>query len=146
MLKIFLEPETCHTLSILFPSNLPQVQFSSSSVQLLSHAQLSATPWTAAYQASLSITTPKFTQTHVHWVSDAVQPSHPLLSPSPPAFNLSQHQGLFFFFFFLLKKSFCFWTGNYSSEWFNLDKIGSLGWKDLDIHLSNLEKGKRPTS
>ena len=37
---------------------------------------------------------PKFTQTHVHWVSDAIQPSHPLSSPSPPAFNLSQ--GLFF--------------------------------------------------
>ena len=35
------------------------------------------------------------TQTHVHWVSDAIQPSHSLLSPSPPAFNLSQHQGLF---------------------------------------------------
>ena len=38
---------------------------------------------------------PEFTQTHVHWVSDAIQPSHPLPSPSPPAFNLSQHQGLF---------------------------------------------------
>ena len=37
----------------------------------------------------------EFTQTHVHWVSDAIQPSHPLLSPSPPALNLSQHQGLF---------------------------------------------------
>ena len=35
------------------------------------------------------------TQTHVHWVSDAIQPSHPLSSPSPPAFHLSQHQGLF---------------------------------------------------
>ena len=34
------------------------------------------------------------TQTHVHWVSDAIQPSHPLSSPSLPAFNLSQHQGL----------------------------------------------------
>ena len=34
-------------------------------------------------------------QTHVHCVGDAIQPSHPLLSPSPPAFNLSQHQGLF---------------------------------------------------
>ena len=34
-------------------------------------------------------------QTHVHPVSDAIQPSHPLLFPSPPAFNLSQHQGLF---------------------------------------------------
>ena len=37
----------------------------------------------------------EFTQTYVHWVSDAIQPSHPLLTPSPPAFNLSQHQGLF---------------------------------------------------
>ena len=38
---------------------------------------------------------PEFTQTHVHWVGDAIQPPHPLLSPSPPTFNLSQHQGLF---------------------------------------------------
>ena len=39
---------------------------------------------------------PEFTQTHVHWIGDAIQPSHPLSSPSP-AFNLSQHQGLFQF-------------------------------------------------
>ena len=38
---------------------------------------------------------PEFAQTHVHWVGDAIQPSHPLLSPVPPAFNFSQHQGLF---------------------------------------------------
>ena len=38
---------------------------------------------------------PEFTQTHVHWVGDAIQPSHPLSSPSPPALNLSQHQALF---------------------------------------------------
>ena len=38
---------------------------------------------------------PEFTQTHGHWVGDAIQPSHPLSSPSPPAFNLSQPQGLF---------------------------------------------------
>ena len=38
---------------------------------------------------------PGFTQTHVHWVSDAIQPSHSLSSPSIPALNLSQHQGLF---------------------------------------------------
>ena len=38
---------------------------------------------------------PEFTQTHVHRVSDAIQPSHPLSSPSPPAPNPSQHQSLF---------------------------------------------------
>ena len=38
---------------------------------------------------------PELTQTHVHWVSDAIQPSHALSSPSPPSLYLSQHQGLF---------------------------------------------------
>ena len=38
---------------------------------------------------------PEFTQTHAHWVSDAIQPSHLQLTPSPPALSLSQHQGLF---------------------------------------------------
>ena len=37
----------------------------------------------------------EFTQTHAHWVGDAIQPSHPLSSPSPPASNPSQHQSLF---------------------------------------------------
>ena len=46
--------------------------------------------------ASLSFTiSQEFAQTHVHWVGDAIQPSHPLSSPSPPAFNLSQHEGLY---------------------------------------------------
>ena len=38
---------------------------------------------------------PECAQTHAHWIFDAIQPSHPLLFPSPPAFNLSQHQSLF---------------------------------------------------
>ena len=69
--------------------------FQFSSVESLSPVQLFVTPWTAAHQASQSITNSEFTQTHVHWVSDASQPSHTLSSPSPPALNLSQHQGLF---------------------------------------------------
>ena len=64
------------------------VQFS------LSVVSDSVTPWTAACQASLSITNSQ-SLSNVHWVSDIIQPSHPLLSPSPPVFNLSQHQGLF---------------------------------------------------
>ena len=67
-----------------------------SSVQSLSRVRLFVTPWTAAHQASLSVTSSwSLTQTHVHWVSDDIQPSNPLSSPSLPAFNLSQHQGLF---------------------------------------------------
>ena len=38
---------------------------------------------------------PGAAQTYIHWVGDAIQPAHPLLSPFPPAFNLSQHQDLF---------------------------------------------------
>ena len=52
----------------------------------------SATPWIAARQASLSITNSRSSLRHVHRVSDAIQPSHPLSSPSPPAPNPSQHQ------------------------------------------------------
>ena len=64
-----------------------------SSVQSLSHVWLFATPWTAAHQASLSFTiSPEFAQTQVHWVSDAIQPSHPLSPPSPSAFTVSHHQ------------------------------------------------------
>ena len=52
------------------------------SVQSLSAVQLFATPCTAAHQASLSYhQLPEFTQTHIHWVGDAVQPSHPLVVP-----------------------------------------------------------------
>ena len=66
-----------------------------SSVQLLSRIWLFATPWTTACQASLSITNSWSLLKLVHLVSDAIQPSHPLLSPSPPTLNPSQHHGLF---------------------------------------------------
>ena len=64
-------------------------------VQLLSCVRLFVTPGTAAHQASLSFPLPELVQTHVHWFGDAIQPPHPLSSPSPLAFSLSQHQGLF---------------------------------------------------
>ena len=66
-----------------------------SSVQSLSHVRLFATPWIAACQVPVHHQLPEFTQTHVHRVSDAIQPCHPLSSPSPPAPNPSQHQSLF---------------------------------------------------
>ena len=64
-----------------------------SSVQWLSRVQLFGTPWTAARQASLSITN---SQSLLRLMSvESVMPSNHLSSPSPPAFTLSQHQGLF---------------------------------------------------
>ena len=88
---VFLHPE--------FPQGSPEgvaaVWWMLSSVQL-SHVWLFATPWTATHQASLVYhQLPELAQTHVHRVSDAIQPSHRLSSTSSPAFNLSQHEGLF---------------------------------------------------
>ena len=54
-----------------------------------------ATPWTAPHQTFLSLTISSSFKTHIHWVNDAIQPSHPLSTPSPHVLNLSQHQGLF---------------------------------------------------
>ena len=77
-----------------FPIPLSNSQLSS--VQLLSHVRLLMTPWTAAWQDfPVHHQLLEFTQTHVHEVDDASQPSYPLSAPSPPAFHLSQHQGLF---------------------------------------------------
>ena len=82
-----------------FPKSYPTINLitpSVSSVQPLSPVWLFATLWTAACPASLSITKfPELVQTHVHQVRDAIQPSHPGSSPSPPTFNLFQHEGLF---------------------------------------------------
>ena len=65
-----------------------------SSVQSFSHVRLFVAPWTAAHHASIHHQLLELAQIHIQQVSDAIQPSHPLSSPSPPAFNLSQHQGL----------------------------------------------------
>ena len=69
------------------------IQFSS--LQLLSHVWLLCNPMDCS-TPGLPILhyLPEFAQTQVHWVSDAIQPFHSLLSPSPPPFNLSQQQGL----------------------------------------------------
>ena len=76
---------------------VPQIVTELPSVQSPSHIRLFATPWIAAHQASLSITNSwsSLRLTSIEWVSDAIQPSHPLSSPSSPAPNPSQHQSLF---------------------------------------------------
>ena len=78
------------------PLSLFFLQLQFSSVQLLSCVRLFATPWTAAHQASLFITNSRslLKLMSIESVMPS-NPSHPLSSPSPPAFNLAQHQGLF---------------------------------------------------
>ena len=71
------------------------VVYQFNSVQLLSHVWLFVIMDCSTPDLPVHHQLPEFTQTHVHWVRDAIQPSHILSSPSPPAFNLSQPQGLF---------------------------------------------------
>ena len=68
---------------------------SPSSVQLLSSVRLCNPMDCSTPGFPVHHQLPEVTHTHAHQVSDAIQPSHPLSSPSPPALNLSQHQGLF---------------------------------------------------
>ena len=76
----------------------------------------------------------EFTQTHVHWVTDAIQPSHPLLSPSPPTFNLSQHQGLFQWVSFFRIRWPKYWSFSFnispSNEYSELISF-KIDWLDL---------------
>ena len=80
------------TLSISFLVWTPPVQFSSvtQSCPTLCNPMTRSTPGLPVHHQL-----PEFTQIHIHRVSDAIQPSHPLSSPSPPAHNPSQHQSLF---------------------------------------------------
>ena len=79
--------------STIIPFNYLSVQFSS--VQSLSHVRLCDPTDCSTPGLLVHHQLPELTQTHVHRVGDAIQPSHPPLSPFPPAFSLSQHQGLF---------------------------------------------------
>ena len=76
---------------------------------------------------------PELTQTHVHWVSDAIQPSHPLSSPSPPAFNLSRHQGVYQWVSssHQVAKILEFQLQHQSFQWMNIQDwfpLGLTGW------------------
>ena len=83
------------SVCLYLPTYLSILEFSQfSPVQSLSCVQLFATH-ECTPDLPVHHQLPEFTQTHAHRVSDAIQPSHPLSSPSPPAPNPSQHQGLF---------------------------------------------------
>ena len=90
LLEYYLFTAPCHPL--LIPIRNQSVQFSSLTQSWLTHCDpmdCSLPGFPVLHQL------PELAQTHVHQVSDAIQPSHPLSPPSSPAFSLSQHQGLF---------------------------------------------------
>ena len=73
----------------------------------------------------------EFTQIHGHSVGDAIQPSHPLSSPSPPSFNLSQHQGLFKYFILCIRWP-KYWSFSFSIILpMNIQDWSPLGWTGL---------------
>ena len=109
-------------------------------VQSLSRVQLFATPWTKAHQASCPSPSPGAAQTHVHWVSDAIQSSCPLSSPSPPVFNLFPASGTFLM-------NWLFASGGHSTgasalpsvlamtiqDWFPLGLIGLISFQSKGL-------------
>ena len=79
-------------------------------------------------------------QTHVHWVSDAIQPTHPLSSPSPPAFTLSQHQGLSNGSGLHIRWPKC-WSFSFSiSPSMNIQDWFPLGWTGLILQCKGLSR------
>ena len=79
---------------------------------------------------------PEFTQTHVHRVGNAIQLSHPLSSPSPSAFNLSQHQDLFFSFFLFFNINLFILIGGWLLSWvFSNKSVLLIRWPEY-LHFS----------
>ena len=112
-------------LWLVLPQNtVKRVQCSS--VQWLYCVLLFATLWTEARHHEF----PELAQTHVHQVGDAIQPFHPLSSPSPPAFYLHQHQGLFQWVIssHQMAKVLEFQFQHQSFQWMNSQDWFPLGW------------------
>ena len=138
---------TCPAFSILcvpaYPSNMHAFvhSFNSyffnsylfSSVQSLNNVWLFVTPWTTARQTSLSITNSR-SLLKLMSIESVMPSNHPLSSPSPPAFNLSQHQGLFQWVPSLhqVAKVLEFWLWHQSFQWTpRIDPLGWTGWISL---------------
>ena len=88
-------PGPIHEMPVISSPRHPYPAMTTSSVQLVSRVQLCDPMDCSTPVSPVSHQLQELAQTHVCQVSDAIQPSHPLSSPSPPTFNLSQHQGLF---------------------------------------------------
>ena len=89
LLSLPFSPPSPSSLSLHMQLCRHSVQVIQSCLTLCNHMDCSVPGFSVHYQL------PELIQIHVHWASDTIQPSHPLSSPFPPAFNLAQHQGLF---------------------------------------------------
>ena len=109
--------------------------------QFSSVAQSCPTPCNPVNHSTLGLPVhhllPEFTQTHVHWVGNAIQPSHPLLSPCPPALNLSQRQGLAWGgqSIGISASASVLWLN--SQDWFPLGLSGLISLQSKDSHESS---------
>ena len=99
---MFIWTQTCYVESLQKSHNLENafqiipIYSLQSTVHLLNCVRLFANPMDCSMRAlPVHHQLLELTQTHVHWVGKAIQPSHPLSSPCPPTFSLFQHQGLF---------------------------------------------------
>ena len=115
-----------------------------SSDQSLSCVWLFVTSWTSVPGLPIHHQLPELVQIYDHWVSDAIQPSH-LPSPSPPAFNLSQHQGLFQWSQFFTSGGQCIGASTSASvlpmniqDWFPLGLTGLISLQSKDSQVSSL--------
>ena len=91
---------------------------------------------------------PELAQTYVHRVNDAIQPSHPLSSPSPPLLNLSQHQGLFPDFLWCqrpIQSAFCP-LGIRQAQLFYVSQTGRETKEFYDVSYTSLTGGERTLS
>ena len=117
----------CH---MIYPFTQVSVQFSSvtQSCPTLCNPKDFSTPGLPVHHQL-----PEFIQTHVHWVSDAIHPSRPLSSPSPPTFNLSQYQGLFKWVSssYQVAKVLEFQLQHQSFQWTPRFPLGWTGWISL---------------
>ena len=126
-----------HRCTELYSPNKWFSEFLHHSVQFSSVAQSCLTLWNPMNRSTWGFPVhhqlPESTQTNVHWVSDAIQPSHPLLSPSPPALNLSQHLGLFKWVSSLhqVAKILEFQLQHQSFQWTPRSPLGWISWISL---------------
>ena len=144
--SVFLSPEYLRTRSFFFRAFVRVIKFRNIDYNTIVYQFSSVTQLCPILCTPMNRSMPglpvhhqllESTQTHVHWVNDAIQPSHPLSSPSPPALNLSEHQGLFYMSQLFASGGQSIWASASTSvlpintqDW---SPLGWTGWISLQV-------------